>query len=101
MRETDAAALNSTATDPARRARGIAAALEVFQRAGVTPQEAAAGAGKRQHWDVRGFDPELEPTAEEHEAAAAWDDAEAAAFAAAFGDDEAPPDACLFLRDAA
>lgn len=62
--------------------RGLAAARAVFKAADVSPWAAAAAHHAREGWDVGGFADELEPTPEQHAAAAVLDDARAAAIEA-------------------
>lgn len=61
--------------------RAMQAARECFRAAGVTPQEAAMGQYEQHLYDIRGFQGP-EPSEASSHAAAAFYDAEAAAFAA-------------------
>lgn len=79
-------------------AEGLTAAQAVFDQAGVTALQAAQAAFKREGWDMRGFKEADAPTDAEMDAAAAWDDAEPAAFMACCGAGLAvPPGAFLAL----
>lgn len=62
--------------------RGLAAARAVFDAADISPWAAALAHHAREGWDVGGFADELEPTPEQHAAAAVLDDARAAAIEA-------------------
>lgn len=67
--------------------RACAAAAAVFRGAGRTPAACARGWFERDGWDRRGFiDDDEKPTAEEIEAAMAWDRAEQAAVDAYGGE---------------
>ena len=75
---------------PEELERGLAAARAVFEAADVSPWAAALAHHAREGWDVGGFADELEPTPEEHAAAAVLDDARAAAIAACCADWSVP-----------
>lgn len=67
--------------------RACAAAAAVFRGAGRTPAACARGWFERGGWDRRGFiDDDEKPTAQEIEAAMAWDRAEQAAVDAYGGE---------------
>ncbi|MEO5326204.1 hypothetical protein PV773_23085 [Mesorhizobium sp. CC13] len=63
--------------------RGLEAAIAVFRRSGVDPQDAADGVNIRGAWDITGFPEGFDITDEEMEAAAIWDAADSAALDAA------------------
>jgi hypothetical protein len=67
---------------PEQLEHGLAAAHAVFEAADVSPWAAAIAHHAREGWDVGGFADELEPTPEQHDAAAVLDDARAAAIEA-------------------
>ena len=64
---------------PEELARGAAAAMRVFEAAGVLPEQAFEAAFAREGWAVRAFDPGAYPGDEVMERAALLDEAEAAA----------------------
>ena len=67
-------------------AYGIAAAMAVFEAAGVTPEEGADGISAREWWDINGFPEECSYYGEQEELwASVWDEAEAAALRACLG----------------
>ncbi len=61
--------------------RGLAAALAVFAGAGVTPLQAASGAFAREGWGMADFETDIAD--EDMKSAGVWDQAHAAAKAAA------------------
>lgn len=63
--------------------RGLDAAIAVFRRAGVDPQDAADGVSIREGWDIAGFSEQFDISDQEMEAAAIWDAADTAAVDAA------------------
>lgn len=82
---------------PTDRARGVAAAQAVFDRAKVTPYQCALAVYNRNCWDDRDF-VGARPSDEEMDHAALWDEAESAGLAACMnGNGEAPSRACLKL----
>ena len=67
-------------------AYGIAAAMDVFEAAGVTPEQGAEGIAAREWWDINGFPEECSYYGEQEERwASVWDEAEAAALRACLG----------------
>lgn len=72
--------LDVEGASPEELERGLAAARAVFEAADVAPWAAAVAHHAREGWDVGGFVDELEPTPEQHVAAAVLDDARAAAI---------------------
>jgi hypothetical protein len=84
---------------PADRDRGLAAATLFLERAGITAEEAAAGAEVRTAWGDSGLVPLLEPTPEELVAAEALDGALESALAACYRGRNVPLDAQLRLGD--
>ncbi|RWG40279.1 MAG: hypothetical protein EOQ63_29555 [Mesorhizobium sp.] len=62
---------------------GLDAAIAVFRRAGVDPQDAADGVSIREGWDIAGFSEQFDISDQEMEAAAIWDAADTAAVYAA------------------
>lgn len=66
------------ALTPDQSAAALAAAQNVFDRAGVTPLQACEGAGALEAWDDRGFPVDDAPSVEEERAAEAWAAAERA-----------------------
>lgn len=64
---------------PEELTRGLAAALAVFGKAGITPWKAAAGIRQLEAWDASGLIEELEPSDEDCWVASVWDRAEEAA----------------------
>ncbi|MCT2580963.1 hypothetical protein P3C33_27910 [Mesorhizobium sp. P16.1] len=63
--------------------RGLDAAIAVFRRADVDPQDAADGVSIREGWDIAGFSEQFDISDQEMEAAAIWDAADTAAVDAA------------------
>lgn len=63
---------------PAQSAAALAAAQDVFDRAGVTALQACEGAGALEAWDDRGFPADDAPSVEVERAAEAWSAAERA-----------------------
>ncbi|RUT98892.1 hypothetical protein [Mesorhizobium sp. M7A.T.Ca.TU.009.02.1.1] len=89
---------------PEEIARGIAAANEVLDRAGISALEAADGMFAIEGWDDASFADESLPTGEENEAASAWIEASRAALDACCADwpaEKRPVAADLQLVDSA
>ncbi|RWN30826.1 MAG: hypothetical protein EOR97_16475 [Mesorhizobium sp.] len=89
---------------PEEIARGIAAANEVLDRAGISALEAADGMFAIEGWDDASFADESLPTGEENEAASAWIEASRAALDACCADwpaEKRPLAADLQLVDSA
>ena len=59
-------------------ARGIAAAQAVFDRAGITPDQAAAARFNVEGWDIKGFTDPI--SGEDLAICGVWDEADAAAL---------------------
>lgn len=66
------------------RARGLAAAISFFQRAGISIEEAKRGADARTAWGDSGLAPLHLPTHEQIAAAEAWDNALESALMACY-----------------
>ncbi|XAH23840.1 hypothetical protein AAFF27_01240 [Xylophilus sp. GW821-FHT01B05] len=75
-------------------ALGVAAALEVFRAANVSPAAGARAIFARDSWGALGYPEEALPAATFLDAARAWEKAELAAHQACCGDTAASPQAC-------
>ncbi|RWM29773.1 hypothetical protein [Mesorhizobium sp.] len=64
--------MNARGATPEEKQRGIAAAKEVLDRAGMTAEEAAEGSFAVEGWDDMGFPPDQEPSEDEYAAADVW-----------------------------
>ncbi|MFI0847173.1 hypothetical protein [Mesorhizobium sp. IMUNJ 23232] len=66
--------------------RGVEAALEVFVREGISPEQAADGQWAVESWDDAGFPDDEAPSEELEHGCSVWNEASAAAFQAVFPD---------------
>lgn len=69
---------------PQEIARGIAAAMAVFERHSITPERAADARFNVEGWDIQGFTGDI--SAEDLEICSVWDDADQAALKACCAD---------------
>ena len=84
------------ATDE-ERARGLAAAVSFFRRAGISIEEAKRGADARTTWGDSGLAPLYEQSHEEIAAAEAWDNALESALMACYRGRKVPLGADLVV----
>jgi hypothetical protein len=64
--------MNARGATPEEKRRGIAAAKEVLERAGMAAEKAAEGSFAVEGWDDKGFPPDQEPLEDEYAAAEVW-----------------------------